>query len=242
MSTNFCLLQISGIEVLVLRKSVKNLHLNVLPPVGKVRVTAPAYMKNDVIQTFLATRISWIKKQQAKFQAQERQAPREFVSGETHYYLGNKYRLEVITDNVKPKVEIKGKKKIVLNVRPESTVSKREQTIQNWYRERLRTLLCQTIPKWERKIGVKAQNWGIKRMKTRWGTCHNNVKRIWFNLELAKKPESCIEYVIVHELMHLVEKKHNSNFIALMDKHLPKWRSEREELNRSVLSHEAWKY
>jgi len=242
MSTNICLLQISGIEVLVLRKSVKNLHLNVLPPVGKVRVTAPSYMKDDAIQTFLATRISWIKKQQAKFRAQEREAPREYVSGETHYFMGNKYRLDVITSNIKPKVEINGKKKLVLNVRPESTVSKREQVIQNWHREQLRILLCQTIPKWEKKIGVKVQDWGIKRMKTRWGTCNNKSNRIWFNLELAKKPEGCIEYVVVHELVHLIEKKHSDNFIALMNKHLPKWRSEKDELNRSVLSHEEWKY
>jgi len=236
------MLQVGGIEALVLRKAVKNLHLNVLPPAGKVRVTAPLHMKDDAIRTFLATRIPWIRKQQAKFQAQERQTPREYVSGETHYFFGNKHRLEVITANVKPKVEIRGKKKIVLTVRPDSPLSKRELVIRNWYREELRTFLSQVISKWEKKIGVEANNWGIKRMKTRWGTCNNKPKRIWFNLELAKKPESCVEYVVVHELVHLVEKKHNERFIALMDKHLPKWRSERDELNRLVLSFEEWKH
>ncbi len=240
MSIESCYLKISDIEVLVLRKSVKNLHLNVLPPIGKVRVTAPMSMKKDAIHTFLATRLSWIKKQQAKFQSQERQSQREYVSGETHYFFGNKYRLEVATLDTKPKIELKGKKKIVLTVRPNSLHSKREQVLQNWYREELKILLNQMIGKWEEKIGVKAHSWGIKRMKTRWGTCNNEVKRLWFNLELAKKPINCIEYVVVHELVHLVEQKHNEKFIALMEKHLPKWRSERDELNRFIHSYESW--
>ena len=240
MNTNTSLLQISDIEVLVLRKSVKNLHLNVLPPIGKVRVTAPFYMKDDAIQTFLATRLSWIRKQQARFKSQERQTPREYVSGETHYFLGNKYKLEVIRDDVKPKVEIAGKKKIVLTVRPDNSLSKREQVMLNWYREELRTLLYKAIGKWEDIIGVKVNNWGIKRMKTRWGTCNNKLRTIWLNLELAKKPVSCVEYVVVHELVHLIEQKHNDKFIALMDNYLPKWRSERDELNRFILSFEEW--
>lgn len=241
MSINQSLLQVGGIEAVVLYKPVKNLHLNVLPPVGKVRVTAPQNMNDDAIRTFLATRISWIKKMQAKFKGQERQTPREYVSGETHYFFGNKYRLEIVEADSKPRVSIKGKNKIILTVRPISSLIRREQVIQDWYRKELRSFLEKSIKKWEDKIGVKSNIWGIKRMKTRWGTCNHKSKSIWLNLELVKKPESCIEYTIVHELLHLIEEKHSDKFMVLMNKHLPKWKSEKEELNRLILAHEEWR-
>tara|TARA_Y100000031_G_C8208797_1_gene379909 strand:+ start:481 stop:1209 length:729 start_codon:yes stop_codon:yes gene_type:complete len=240
MSTNESLLKVGGIEAVILRKTVKNLHLNVLPPAGKVRVTAPPDMGDDAIRTFLATRLGWIKKQQSKFRGQERQTPREYVSGETHYYFGKKYRLELVEENIKPFVKLKGKNKILLSVRPKSDILKREQIMQDWYRGELRTFLTDMINKWEKRIGVKAVKWGIRRMKTRWGTCNHKAKTIWLNLELVKKPESCIEYAVVHELIHLIEEKHSNKFMALMDKHLPKWKSEKEELNRLILAHENW--
>lgn len=241
MNTNQSMLQVGGIEAVVLYKPVKNLHLNVLPPVGKVRVTAPQNMNDDAIRTFLATRISWIKKQQAKFKQQERQTPREYVSGETHYFFGKKYRLEVVHAETKESVQIKGKNKIILTVKPKSNVLKRERLMQDWYRDELRTFLNQAVEQWEKKIGVKTKQWGIRRMKTRWGTCNHKAKRIWFNLELVKKPVSCIEYVITHELIHLIEEKHGDKFVALMNKYKPKWQDEKEELNRLILSHEEWK-
>lgn len=241
MSTNQSLLQVGGIEAVVLYKPVKNLHLNVLPPVGKVRVTAPLNMNDDAIRTFLATRISWIKKMQAKFKGQERQTPREYVSGETYYYFGKKYKLEVIETETTPIVEIKGKTKILLSIRPKTTVLKREEIMQNWYRDELRKFLDKAIDKWEKKIGVKTDRWGIRRMKTRWGTCNHKQNNIWLNLELAKKPESCIEYVVLHELLHLIEEKHSEIFTVLLNKYMPKWKSEKEELNRLILSHEEWK-
>lgn len=241
MSTNQSLLQVGGIEAVVLYKPVKNLHLNVLPPVGKVRVTAPQNMNDDAIRTFLATRISWIKKMQAKFKGQERQTPREYVSGETYYFFGKKYKLEVLETDTVPSVEIKGKTKILLTVRPKTNILKREEIMQNWYRNELYKFLEKAINKWEKKIGVKVNSWSIRRMKTRWGTCNHKKKNIWLNLELTKKPESCIEYVILHELLHLIEEKHSDKFTALLNKYMPKWKSEKEELNRLILSHEEWK-
>jgi len=237
MSTNQSLFKLGGIEVVVLHKRIKNLHLNVLPPVGKVRVSAPIDMNDEAIQTFLATHISWIRKKQAKFKAQERQTPRKYVSGESHYFLGKRYRLEVVLVDTKAGVIIKRKKKLLLSVKPKSKLLKREQVMQNWYRNELKTILKVLIEKWQKKIGVQANYWGIRKMKTRWGTCNEKTKRVWFNLELIKKPESCIQYVVVHELVHLVERKHNDMFVSLMDKYLPKWRSEKDELNQYILPH-----
>jgi predicted metal-dependent hydrolase len=242
MSTNSSHLQVAGMEVLVVRKSIKNLHLSVLPPLGRVRVSAPLAMKDDAIRTLLATKLPWIKKQKAKFQSQERQTPREYVSGESHYLLGKRHRLEVVLENKPAQVQLNGKDRIVLRVRPGSDPAKRQEVMLDWYRGQLRTLLNELLPEWQEKIGVSLGSWGIKRMKTRWGTCSQKAGRIWLNLELAKKPFACVEYVLVHELIHLIEKKHNENFVDLMTKYLPKWRSIKEELNRFILAHEDWKY
>ena len=236
------MIQVGNIEALVIRKPIKNLHLSVLPPLGKVRVTAPLAMKDDAIRILLATRLPWIKKQQVKFEAQERQTKREYVSGESYYLFGRRHRLEVLYENKRPRVELKGKNRIVLCVRPKSPVVKRQDVMMEWYRKELRTVLAEVIPKWQEKIGQQAKSWGIRKMKTRWGTCNQKAGRIWINLELAKKPITSIEYVVVHELLHLIEKKHNERFVGLMTKHLPKWRSEKEELNRFILSHDKWNY
>jgi predicted metal-dependent hydrolase len=242
MSTNSCLLQIGSIEVLVVRKPIKNLHLSILPPGGKVRVSSPLRMKDDAIRSLVATRIPWIRKQQAKFQAQERQTPREYVSGESHYVLGRPHRLEVVCDHGHPCVSLKGKNRIVLNVRPNSSPARREEVLRDWYRSELRGISGDLMETWQKRIGVTAESWGIKRMKTRWGTCNQKAARIWLNLELMKKPIACIEYVVVHELLHLIEKKHNDRFVDLMTRHLPQWRSSKAELNRFMLSHEEWSY
>jgi hypothetical protein len=201
-------------------------------------------MNDDAIHTFLATRLSWIKKQQAKFKGQERQTIRKFVSGESHYFLGKRYLLEVQYVDSKPKepkVEIVNKKKIVLKVKPGSDSKKRGQVLQNWYRKKLIETLTPMIKEWQKKIGVEVNFWGIRQMKTMWGSCNEKTKRIWFNLELIKKPEYCIEYVVVHELVHLLERTHTDRFVQLMDKYLPKWRSTKDELNRLILAYEEWK-
>lgn len=242
MSTSSCLLQIGSIEVLVVRKAIKNLHLSVLPPTGKVRVSSPLHMKDDAIRSLIATRIPWIRKQRARFEAQERQTPREYVSGETHYVFGKPHRLEVVYEDRTPSARVKGKNRIILQVRRNSTSIRREEVLMEWYRNELRKISGGLVEVWQEKIGVAVGSWGIKRMKTRWGTCSQKAGRIWLNLELVKKPMSCIEYVVVHELLHLIEKKHNDRFVALMTKHLPKWRRLKEELNRLMLSHEEWSY
>jgi predicted metal-dependent hydrolase len=242
MNTNFHLIKVGIIEALVVRKAVKNLHLAVLPPLGKVRVTAPLTMKEDAIRTLLATKIGWIKKQQAKFAGQARQTKREYVSGESHYIWGKRYRLEVRYEDKPPRIELKGNNRIILYVRPDSSQSKRESVMTEWYRAKLHEVVEELLAKWQRKIEVDLHSWRIMRMKTRWGTCNRKTGRITLNLELAKKPLSCVEYVTVHELVHLIEKKHNEKFQKLMTKYLPKWRSAKEELNRLILAHEEWEY
>jgi predicted metal-dependent hydrolase len=240
MNTNSCLLQIGTMEVLVVRKPIRNLHLAVLPPDGKVRVSSPLHLKDDAIRTLIATRIPWIRTQKAKFVGQARQTPREYVSGESHFFLGKQYRLEVVHGDQTPHASLKGKNKIILQVRQNCTLARREEMLMDWYREELRVVSTALLANWQKKIGVQVGDWGIKRMKTRWGTCNRNAGRIWLNLELVKKPVAYIEYVVVHELLHLIEKKHNEHFVGLMTMHLPKWRSLKEELNRLMLAHEKW--
>jgi len=242
MNTNSCMLEVGSIKALVVRKPIKNLHLSVLPPLGKVRVTAPLAMKDDAIRTLLATRLIWIKKQQKKFEGQERQTKREYVSGESHYLWGKPYRLEVVYENKPSSMRIKGKDKLILSVRPKSNRAKRERAMMDWYRKELRNVAGVLIERWQEAVGVQLDAWGIKRMKTRWGTCNQKAGRIWLNLELAKKPENCLDFIIVHEMTHLLEKKHNDRFKLYMDKFLPRWRQYKEELNRAILSHESWSY
>lgn len=234
------MIKVGAVEALVVHKLIKHVHLSVLPPQGRVRVTAPIGMKDDAIRVLLATRLSWINKHVSKFKNQERQTPREYVSGESHYLFGKRYQLELVDENKPPSVELKGRKKLILSVRPHSSLEKREQVMNEWYRSALRTVAEDLIIRWQKTIGVEITDWSIRRMKTRWGTCNHRAGSILLNLELAKKPVSCVEYVIVHELLHLIEDKHSDHFVSLLDKHLPKWRSIKEELNRFILSHEKW--
>jgi predicted metal-dependent hydrolase len=176
--------------------------------------------------------LGWIKRQQSKFVVQERQSPREFVSGESHYFQGSHYLLNVIYQPGTPQVILRNKKYIDLIVRPGSTTAQREQVLENWYRQQLKEMIPPLIAKWEEIIGVKVNEWGVKQMKTKWGTCNIRAKRIWLNLALIKKPEHCLEYVVVHELVHLLERLHNDKFTGYMSKFMPQWRLYKEELNR----------
>jgi predicted metal-dependent hydrolase len=242
MSTNTSPLQIGSIEVQVVRKPIKNLHLSILPPDGKVRVSSPLHLKDDAIRTLIATRLSWIHKQRARFASQERESPRKYVSGESHYLFGRRYRLEVVIENTTPRVYVKGKNRIVMQVRPNTSVARREELLRDWYRAQLKLVSGELLGKWSAQMGAQVSSYGIKRMKTRWGTCHHETGRIWLNLELAKKPFGCIEYVVVHELLHLRERTHNERFVSLMTEHLPTWRSSKQELNRLILAHEQWSF
>jgi predicted metal-dependent hydrolase len=227
-------------RVLVVRKQVKNLHLAVLPPNGHIRVTAPIGMNDDTVRTFIALRLPWINRQREKFVAQARQTARRYVSGESHYYFGKRYLMDVVQQDAAPKVRLVGKRKIELCVRPESTGARRGEIMSDWYRECLRAVIAEMLEVWQAKLGVRANRWRIMRMRTRWGTCTQGSGNILFNLELAKKPLVCVEYVIVHELLHLIERGHNQRFIDLLDRHLPKWRTLKEELNHHILAHEEW--
>ena len=223
---------INDIEIELTKKNIKNLHLSVHPPDGRVKISAPNRMDIDTIRLFAISKLAWIKRQQNKFRSQERQPEREYVSGESHYFLGQRYLLNVIyTNKRKQGVEIRNKRYIDLYVRENTPKYLRERVMIEWYRKKLKELIPPLIAKWEPIMEVKVNEFGVKSMKTRWGSCNPAAKRIWLNLELAKKSPSCIEYVVVHEMVHLLERSHNERFIAYMDKFLPNWRAIRAELN-----------
>lgn len=228
---------VSGLTVEVVRKPIKNLHLGVYPPQGRVRVAAPLAVDDEAVRLAVVGKLGWIKRQRAKFQAQPRQSQRRMVSGESHYFLGQRYRLRVHeSGGTALHIALRGKACMDLFVRPETTVERREQVLQDFYRAELKRLVPVLLEKWQPKLGVEVRDWGVKRMKTKWGTCNIEARRIWLNLELAKKPVQCLEYILVHELTHLLERHHNEHFTGLLDRHLPQWRTLREELNGSVLT------
>ncbi len=222
-------------------KDIKNVHLSVYPPKGRVRIAAPQRMHLDTIRIYAISKLSWIKKQQKKFQTQVREAPREYLTKEGHYYLGSRYLLKVIEHDAPPVVNIKHKS-IQLFVRPSTDMQKKHTIMDEWYRKQLRELVPPVIAKWEKIMGVSLNEFGIKKMKTKWGTCNREAKRIWLNLELAKKPFHCIEYIIVHELVHLLERNHNDKFIAYINHFLPEWKHLKNELNKLPVSHRDWEY
>ncbi len=227
-------MEISGVEVEVIKKNIKNIHLSVQPPAGRVRISAPVGAKDETIKLFAVKKIGWIKKQIQKFENQPRQSEREYVSGESHYLWGRRYRLELKYSKKANKVETNGNK-LVLTVRETSTQEQREKVINEWYRTELKAKLPALLEKWEEIIGVKANAVGVKNMLTKWGTCNVKGKRIWVNLQLAKKPVACLEYIVVHELVHLLEKNHTTAFIHYMDKILPGWRVTKDELNSFIM-------
>src|SRR6185436_17094194 len=212
---------VGGISVQVVRKAIKNLHLGVYPPGGRVRVAVPLAISDDAVRLAVIGKLGWIKKQQAKFAEQLRQTKREMVSGESHYFLGRRYRLCVVEHDGPGRVVLRNRITLELQVRSGYDAKERERVLERWYRERLRDLVPPLLAKWEAILGVHAAGWGIKKMKTKWGTCSPDTGRIWLNLELAKKPVQCLEYLIVHELTHLIERRHNDRFVSLMDRHLP---------------------
>jgi len=206
------IIQVKDIEVLVYKKNIKNLHLSVLPPNGQARVSVPKGVSDDVIRTFIIKKYHWIKKHVRSFQEQKRQTKREYVSGESHYFKGRRYILKTNYTN-KPKIEIRNKKHIYFCVPEHYTLRQRQNYYEKWLRNELKK----------------------KKMKTKWGSCNHDAKRIWINLELIKKPREYLEYVIVHELVHLLEKNHSKRFKELMDKYLPKWRTYKRQLNEFIL-------
>lgn len=213
-------LQLGKIIIDVEQKDIKHIHLSVHPPAGKVRIAAPLRMDLDTIRVYALTKLNWIKRQQAKLQGQEREAPREFLNRESHYFKGKRYLLKVVEVQAPPKIELKHSS-LVLYVRPNTPTEKRQRIIDEWYRAQLKQVVPELIEKWEKKLDVQVHEFGIKKMKTKWGTCNREANRIWLNLELTKKPAECLEYILVHEMVHLLERKHNGIFMAYMDQYLP---------------------
>lgn len=233
---------VSGLPVEIVRKAIKNLHLGVYPPNGRVRVAAPVRVHDAAVRLAVISRLAWIRRQRRRFHSQERQSAREYVSRESHYFLGRRYLLNVIEDDGPSQVSRRGNKILEVRVPKGASRHRREQILLACYRKNLKALILPLIEKWEAKIGVKVESWGVRRMKTKWGSCNSAARRIWLNLELAKKPIHCLEYILLHEMVHLTERHHNDRFTMLMDQFLPSWRQRRDELNHSPLAHETWSY
>jgi predicted metal-dependent hydrolase len=229
-------------QVEVVRKAIKNLHLAVYPPAGHVRVAVPLHVDDERVRLAVIEKLGWIRRHQQRFLEQPRQSRRAMVSGESHYVEGQRYRLQVIEAKATPTVRIMGNATLELRVRPGTDRAKREARLNEWYRREPKRFVPDLLAKWEPVIGVQVAEWRIKKMKTRWGTCNTVACRIWLNLELAKKPPQCLEYILVHELVHLLERRHNDRFRALMDQCMPQWRFYRDELNRAPLGHADWDY
>jgi hypothetical protein len=234
-------IRLGEISLEVVQKNIKNLHLSVYPPKGRVRISAPSRMNLDTIRIYAISKLSWIKKQQAKILNQKREAPREYLNKESHYYLGKRYLLKVIELDTVPVVNLTHDR-IELYVRPGSSTQKKKELLDSWYRERLRETVAELITYWEKKMDLKVAEFGIKKMRTKWGTCNEEAKRIWVNLELVKKPFECIEYIVVHEMVHLRERNHNDKFVAYMNHYLPEWKQLKNELNKLPVSHVDWGY
>jgi predicted metal-dependent hydrolase len=232
-------LDLGGIKVEVSFKEIKNVHLSVYPPNGRVRISAPRWMSRDRIRIFAISKLGWIKQQQKRLKEQERETPREYLNLESHYLWGKRYLLHVIEGDHPPSVELRHTR-LVLRV-PVGTVRYRMQRIvAQWYRTRLKAAIPPMLAKWSAAMGVTVKGFYVQQMKTKWGSCNHRSGTIRLNTELAKKPKECLEYVVVHEMTHLLEHTHNARFIAIMDRFMPHWRLRRDQLNRLPVRHEEW--
>lgn len=233
---------VSNIKIDLIRKDIKNIHLAVYPPTGRVRIAVPLRVDEDAIRLFAISKLGWIKRHQRKFEGQERISPREYKNRESHYFQGKRYLLSIIEADTYPKVVLRNKTCIDLHIRPETPIAKRHEIMNEWYRLQLKKQLPELMDKWEKKLNVKVNEWQVKLMKTKWGSCNIEKKRIWLNLELAKKPMHLLEYIVVHEMVHLLERHHNDKFLYHMDNYLPNWKQLKAELNKMPVSHAEWGY
>ena len=234
-------LDLGELHAEVTRKAIKHVHLSVLPPAGKVRVAAPQAMPLDTIRLFVVSKLGWIRSQQRKLQAQERETPREFLNKESHYLWGKRYLLEINLADAAPTVSL-SPRKLILQVREGAGQARCKEVLDAWYRQQVRDAVPALLAKWEPLLRVKATRVYVQRMRTKWGSCTPRSGYIRLNTDLAKKPPECLEYIVVHELMHLLEPSHNEHFAALMTRHLPHWQHLRQQLNRLPVRHEDWDY
>lgn len=234
-------IDLGDMRIEVLRKDIKNLHLSVLPPHGRVRVAAPRQMNLDTIRVFVISKLEWIRRQQRKMDAQQREAPREYLDRESHYVWGRRYLLKRIEEKAAPSVELRHSR-LVLQVRPGTDEARSREILEVWYREQVRLAVPSLIAKWEPVMGVKVGRVFVQRMKTRWGSCNPESQSIRLNTDLAKKPPECLEYIMVHEMAHLLEPTHNPRFRSLMNLFMPQSQHLKDELNRLPVRHENWDY
>ncbi len=234
-------IKLGDIVVDVVLKDIKNVHLSVYPPTGRVRISAPKRMSIDTIRVFAISKLGWIKQQQTKLREQEREAPRDYVDRESHYVWGKRYLLTVSESDKRPSIELKHSR-MLLQVRPRTDEDKRQALVEEWYREQIKTAVPPLLTRWEPLLDVRVERFFVQRMKTKWGNCNHTARTIRLNTELAKKPAECLEYIVVHELVHLLEPTHNARFVALMDRFIPKWQFYREVLNRLPVRREKWSY
>lgn len=232
-------LHLGGLAVEVIQKDIKNVHLSVYPPSGKVRISAPLRMNLETIRVFAVSKLGWIREQQRKVVGQERESPRDFVNRESHYLWGKRYLLQVVEHDAPPRIEAQHSR-ITLSVRPGTSRERRAKLVEEWYRDQIREKLPSLLDKWQRTLGVKVDRVYVQRMKTKWGSCSRTANRIRLNTELAKKPIACLEYVVAHELIHLIEATHNERFYELLQGAVPNWELVRATLNRLPLRHEEW--
>jgi predicted metal-dependent hydrolase len=233
--------KLGDIEVDVVLKDIKNVHLSVYPPTGRVRISAPTRMNIDAVRVFAISKLDWIRQQQTKLREQERETPRNYVDRESHYVWGKRYLLTV-SENDEPASIALGHSRMLLRVRPGTDESKKQAFVEEWYRVMLKEAVPALLARWQPLLNVRVESFFVQRMKTKWGSCNQKACTIRLNSELAKKPAECLEYVLVHELVHLLEPTHNSRFVALMDRFMPKWQFHRQVLNRLPVRREKWSY
>jgi len=233
-------IQIGELSILVTKKDIKNVHLSVHPPDGRITLVAPTATRLEVARAYAISKLGWIREQQRKLKDQSRETPRQFIERESHYLWGRRHLLTVIQRDTKPCVTL-DHKRITLSVRPGSDAQKRAEVIHHWHKTLLHKVVPSLINKWEAKLGVKVAVYFLQRMKTKWGSCNHRELNIRLNTELVKKPKDLLEYVIVHEMVHLIEATHSDRFMTILDEHYPTWREARAELNELPLSAVSWK-
>lgn len=234
-------IELGGIFLDVIKKDIKNIHLSVYPPTGKVRISAPLRMTLDTIRLFAISKLGWIKRQQKKLREQERESPREYLDRESHYVWGKRFLLKVVTEDAAPSVQMQHAT-LLLRIRPGADNQTKEAVVAGWYRQLLKNALPPLIKAWETRLSVTVNGFFVQQMKTKWGSCNLTARTIRLNTELAKKPRECLDYVVLHEMVHLIATTHNARFVAVMDQFMPKWQFYRDILNRLPVRHERWGY
>lgn len=234
-------IKLGNISADVVLKDIKNVHLSVYPPAGRVRISAPLHMNLDTIRVFAISKLGWIKQQQKKLLEQARETQREYLNRESHYIWGRRYLLVVSEIDQVPSIELQHNR-MLLRIRPGTDELKKQAIVEEWYRRQIKQAVIPLVARWEPLIGVKMERIFVQKMKTRWGSCNQPSRTIRLNSDLAKKPLESLEYILIHEMVHLLEPTHNKSFVALMDKYMPKWKHLRAQLNRLPVSHERWSY